>query len=63
MLMILEYCSSSAAATRRRRALRDLGREAIAGIKFPRDREAARLARQNDPNHSLFWGLWQPGSR
>jgi RNA polymerase sigma-70 factor (ECF subfamily) len=37
--------------------------KAIAGIKFRAIERLRGLARQNDPNHSLFLGLWQPGAR
>lgn len=35
----------------------------VAGIKFRAIEKLRGLARQNDPNHSLFLGLWQPGAR
>ncbi len=37
--------------------------KAIAGIKFRAVEKLRGKARQNDPNHSLFGGLWEPGSR
>jgi hypothetical protein len=37
--------------------------KAIAGIKFRAIEKLRGKARQNDPNHSLFGGLWEPGSR
>lgn len=37
--------------------------KAVAGIKFRAIEKLRALARQNDPNHSLFFGLWSPGSR
>ncbi len=37
--------------------------KAIAGIKFRAIEKLRGLARQNDPNHSLFGGLWEPGAR
>lgn len=37
--------------------------KAVAGIKFRAIEKLRGLARQSDPNHSLFLGLWQPGSR
>jgi RNA polymerase sigma-70 factor (ECF subfamily) len=37
--------------------------KAVAGIKFRAIERLRGLARQRDPNHSLFFGLWQPGSR
>ncbi len=35
----------------------------VAGIKFRAVDRLRGLARQHDPNHSLFRGLWQPGAR
>lgn len=35
----------------------------VAGIKFRAIEKLRGLARQNDPNHSLFLGLWRPGAR
>ena len=35
----------------------------VAGIKFRAIERLRGLARQRDPNHSLFLGLWQPGAR
>jgi RNA polymerase sigma-70 factor (ECF subfamily) len=35
----------------------------VAGIKFRAIDKLRGLARQSDPNHSLFLGLWKPGSR
>jgi RNA polymerase sigma-70 factor, ECF subfamily len=37
--------------------------KAVAGIKFRAIEKLRGLARQNDPNHSLFLGLWEPGAR
>ncbi|MCA8957137.1 MAG: sigma-70 family RNA polymerase sigma factor, partial [Planctomycetes bacterium] len=37
--------------------------KAVAGIKFRAIDKLRGLARQNDPNHSLFGGLWEPGAR
>lgn len=37
--------------------------KAIAGIKFRAVEKLRGKARQHDPNHSLFGGLWEPGSR
>jgi RNA polymerase sigma-70 factor, ECF subfamily len=37
--------------------------KAVAGIKFRAVEKLRGLARQSDPNHSLFLGLWSPGSR
>ena len=36
---------------------------AVAGIKFRAVEKLRALARQNDPNHTLFLGLWEPGAR
>jgi len=63
-LMILEYLfviggrNKDAAA---RFGIED--EKAIAGIKFRAVEKLRGLARQSDPNHSLFGGLWRPGSR
>lgn len=35
----------------------------VAGVKFRALERLRSLARQRDPNHSLFRGLWQPGAR
>ncbi|MEY2983124.1 MAG: RNA polymerase sigma factor [Planctomycetota bacterium] len=35
----------------------------VAGIKFRAIEKLRGLARQWDPNHSLFIGLWKPGAR
>ncbi len=37
--------------------------KSIAGIKFRAIDKLRGLARQRDPNHSLFLGLWEPGAR
>ena len=37
--------------------------KSVAGIKFRAVERLRGLARQRDPNHSLFLGLWQPGAR
>lgn len=37
--------------------------KSIAGIKFRAIDKLRGLARQADPNHSLFVGLWKPGAR
>lgn len=36
---------------------------AVAGVKFRALEQLRGLARQRDPNHSLFLGLWKPGAR
>lgn len=63
-LMILEYLfvlgrRNKDAATRFGVA----DEKTIAGIKFRAVERLRGLARQFDPNHSLFLGLWQPGAR
>ncbi len=63
-LMILEYLF--VLGGRNKDAARRFGiadEKAIAGIKFRAVERLRGLARQADPNHSLFLGLWQPGSR
>lgn len=35
----------------------------VAGIKFRAVERLRGFARQHDPNHSLFLGLWKPGAR
>ncbi|MCA8975547.1 MAG: sigma-70 family RNA polymerase sigma factor [Planctomycetes bacterium] len=35
----------------------------VAGIKFRALERLRGFARQHDPNHSLFLGLWRPGAR
>ena len=37
--------------------------KAVAGIKFRAVERLRSMARQRDPNHSLFLGLWEPGAR
>src|SRR5690606_14526405 len=37
--------------------------KAVAGIKFRAIEKLRALARQSDPNRSLFLGLWAPGAR
>jgi RNA polymerase sigma-70 factor (ECF subfamily) len=37
--------------------------KAVAGIKFRAVERLRGLARQNDPNHTLFRALWEPGAR
>ncbi len=63
-LMVLEYLfviggRNKDAATRFGIA----DEKAVAGIKFRAVEKLRGLARQNDPNHSLFGGLWEPGAR
>lgn len=63
-LMVLEYLfvlggRNKDAATRFGIA----DEKAVAGIKFRAIERLRGMARQRDPNHSLFLGLWQPGAR
>ena len=63
-LMVLEYLfvlggRNKDAATRFQIA----DEKAVAGIKFRAVERLRGMARQRDPNHSLFLGLWQPGAR
>ncbi|MFK7742875.1 MAG: RNA polymerase sigma factor [Planctomycetota bacterium] len=37
--------------------------KSVAGIKFRAVEKLRGMARQHDPNHSLFLGLWEPGAR
>jgi len=63
-LMVLEYLF--VIGGRNKDAARRFGiadEKAVAGIKFRAIEKLRGLARQSDPNHSLFRGLWQPGAR
>ena len=63
-LMVLEYLF--VLGGRNKDAARRFGiadEKSIAGIKFRAIEKLRGLARQRDPNHSLFLGLWQPGAR
>ncbi len=63
-LMVLEYLFVLGGRNKEaanRFAIAD--EKAVAGIKFRAIEKLRALARQNDPNHSLFLGLWAPGSR
>lgn len=63
-LMILEYLF--VIGGRNKEAAERFGisdEKAIAGIKFRAIEKLRGLARQSDPNHSLFGGLWRPGAR
>jgi RNA polymerase sigma-70 factor (ECF subfamily) len=63
-LMVLEYLF--VLGGRNKDAAKRFGiadEKAIAGIKFRAVERLRGLARQSDPNHSLFRGLWQPGAR
>lgn len=63
-LMILEYLF--VIGGRNKDAAKRFGvadEKAIAGIKFRAVEKLRGLARQNDPNHTLFGGLWGPGTR
>jgi RNA polymerase sigma-70 factor (ECF subfamily) len=63
-LMVLEYLF--VVGGRNKDAAKRFGiadEKSVAGIKFRAIEKLRGLARQNDPNHSLFLGLWQPGAR
>lgn len=63
-LMVLEYLF--VLGGRNKDAAKRFGiadEKAIAGIKFRAVERLRGMARQRDPNHSLFLGLWQPGAR
>jgi len=63
-LMVLEYLF--VLGGRNKDAAKRFGiadEKAIAGIKFRAVERLRGMARQRDPNHSLFVGLWQPGAR
>lgn len=63
-LMVLEYLF--VLGGRNKDAARRFGiadEKSVAGIKFRAIERLRGLARQNDPNHSLFLGLWRPGAR
>jgi RNA polymerase sigma-70 factor (ECF subfamily) len=63
-LMVLEYLF--VVGGRNKDAAERFGiadEKAVAGIKFRAVERLRGLARQHDPNHSLFLGLWQPGAR
>lgn len=63
-LMVLEYLF--VLGGRNKDAAQRFGiadEKAVAGIKFRAIERLRGLARQHDPNHSLFLGLWRPGSR
>lgn len=63
-LKILEYLFALGGRNKEaaeRFAVRD--EKAIAGIKFRAIERLRALARQRDPKHDLFEGLWAPGAR
>lgn len=63
-LMVLEYLFVLGGRNKDAAARFGIADEkAIAGIKFRAIERLRGLARQRDPNHSLFLGLWQPGAR
>jgi len=63
-LMILEYLFVIGGRNKEAAARFGVSDEkAIAGIKFRAIEKLRGLARQSDPNHSLFGGLWRPGAR
>lgn len=63
-LMVLEYLFVLGGRNKDAAARFGIADEkAVAGIKFRAIERLRGLARQRDPNHSLFVGLWQPGAR
>ncbi|MBX3462506.1 MAG: sigma-70 family RNA polymerase sigma factor [Planctomycetes bacterium] len=63
-LMVLEYLFVLGGRNKDAAARFGIADEkAVAGIKFRAVERLRGLARQHDPNHSLFVGLWQPGAR
>lgn len=63
-LMVLEYLF--VIGGRNKDAAQRFGiadEKSVAGIKFRAIEKLRGLARQSDPNHSLFRGLWEPGAR
>lgn len=63
-LMVLEYLFVIGGRNKDAAARFGIADEkAVAGIKFRAVERLRGLARQRDPNHSLFLGLWQPGAR
>ena len=63
-LMVLEYLFVLGGRNKDAAARFGIADEkAVAGIKFRAIERLRGLARQHDPNHSLFLGLWQPGVR
>ena len=63
-LMVLEYLF--VVGGRNKDAASHFGIEdetAVAGIKYRAVERLRGMARQRDPNHSLFLGLWEPGAR
>lgn len=63
-LMVLEYLFVLGGRNKDAAARFGIADEkAVAGIKFRAIERLRGMARQRDPNHSLFGGLWQPGAR
>ncbi|MCA8966899.1 MAG: sigma-70 family RNA polymerase sigma factor [Planctomycetes bacterium] len=63
-LMVLEYLFVIGGRNKDAAARFGIADEkSVAGIKFRAVERLRGLARQADPNHSLFIGLWQPGAR
>lgn len=63
-LMVLEYLFVLGGRNKDAAARFGIADEkAVAGIKFRALERLRGMARQHDPNHSLFLGLWQPGAR
>jgi RNA polymerase sigma-70 factor (ECF subfamily) len=63
-LMVLEYLFVMGGRNKDAAARFGIADEkAVAGIKFRAVERLRSMARQRDPNHSLFLGLWEPGAR
>ncbi len=63
-LMVLEYLFVLGGRNKDAAARFGIADEkSIAGIKFRAIDKLRGMARQSDPNHSLFLGLWKPGAR
>ncbi len=63
-LMVLEYLFVLGGRNKDAAARFGIADEkAVAGIKFRAIERLRGMARQRDPNHSLFVGLWEPGAR
>lgn len=63
-LMVLEYLFVLGGRNKDAAARFGIADEkAVAGIKFRAVERLRGMARQRDPNHSLFLGLWEPGAR
>ena len=63
-LMVLEYLFVLGGRNKDAAARFGISDEkAVAGIKFRAVERLRGMARQHDPNHSLFLGLWRAGAR